>query len=1042
MEYEHNYPNFLYKKNQCSPCEINFIKYNRSICVYIKQKKFELKSEHIDIDRGVDVDEKSIDAFLVYIYLKGNPDEYELQKQANGYTRRLYLPNIRGKECEPCLSTIRLSIFSKNNTTNTIRQVLQHFIQYFKDHSIPIRDSSIKFLENKFIYRNNSSIHLNTFMKQYALQMFLSVGCRIYDQMINNNRMKKYIYELSNRNDDNLFYYVLERLRRFAVMSENYYSDFSIMIPDIIKKYEVFYLNSTFYRVDRSWTNYVRIPWFCFTPTRCIIKPYKFMRSNRVFRHMSDVSRCMAFVEFRDDTGSAFLPKELAPLLEYYLRNGFQFANRHYIYLHHAQSQIRNKQFYFYCEEEGGMTREELENWMGNFDDEKLPAKNTARRTQPFSSTEDTIEIDKELVETIPDVKTSDGKYNFTDGVGQISSELNLKVHEAIGVDVDNDGYVSSVLQIRYGGCKGTIAVNPLLDGQDKQLLIRPSMNKFKCDHQRLELCKRSLRRHLRLNRQVIDLLSYRGISSECLLVCQLRNILWLIKSLTSNESALSVLRQKVIRVLPWPEISYHSCLSKEPFFRRLLHKTISNNLQQLVTKAHINIPKARYMFGIVDEHKVLHQGQVFVQITDEDGTRTVLKGPIVITKNPCHHPGDLLVLEAVDISSLYHLYDVLVFPQQGTRPHASEISGSDLDGDEYTVIWDPELIPTTPNPSSHNYDSGPAPKPLERAVNRNDRLKVIMDICEQDNLGRLSTIHLVLVDKFGINSHQAVMLAAGISQELDSVKSGQHPYTPEKIKKIISKAGKTRPDFMQSTNYKPYKSKKILGILFRSAHHLTDTFSNANFDKNDLVLIDLALLHENFEKYIDFAQDLYRIYTYEMLEIMGAYGFSNEIDLFCCAESCNMDANERSDIQHTVQQLLKAVFCDIRNIFFNDAMSASEAKAKAAACYCVAYTDDNDTDERMLSFPWLFASQLLPDCPNNLEDEDEPILDYNSTIANWLKLYIPSLLNLIPNKDDLTFTEILEILFQKACDNRDKKMIDHAEKLIEQLIKITANTY
>ncbi|CAF1268570.1 unnamed protein product [Adineta steineri] len=316
------------------------------------------------------------------------------------------------------------------------------------------------------------------------------------------------------------------------------------------------------------------------------------------------------------------------------------------------------------------------------------------------------------------------------------------------------------------------------------------------------------------------------------------------------------------------------------------------------------------------------------------------------------------------------------------------------------------------------------------------------MDICEQDNLGRLSTIHLVLVDKFGINSHQAVMLAAGISQELDSVKSGQHPYTPEKIKKIISKAGKTRPDFMQSTNYKPYKSKKILGKLFQSANHLTDTFSNANFDKNYLVLIDLALLHENFEKYIDFAQHLYRIYRYEILEIMGAYGFSNEIDLFCCAESCDMDANERSDIQHTVQQLLKAVFHDIRYIFFNDAMSASEEKAKAAACYCVAYTDDNDTDERMLSFPWLFASQLLPDCPNNLEDEDEPILDYNSTIANWLKLYIPSLLNLIPNKDDLTFTEILEICFQKACDDRDEKMIDHAEKLIEQLIKITANTY
>jgi hypothetical protein len=108
---------------------------------------------------------------------------------------------------------------------------------------------------------------------------------------------------------------------------------------------------------------------------------------------MSNVSQSIAFVEFRDDNYSAFLSKELVPFLKHYLENGFRFGGRDYIYLHHAQSQIRNKQFYFYCEKEGGMTREELEDWMGDFDKEKLPAKNTARRTQPFSSTEATIKV-------------------------------------------------------------------------------------------------------------------------------------------------------------------------------------------------------------------------------------------------------------------------------------------------------------------------------------------------------------------------------------------------------------------------------------------------------------------------------------------------------------------------------------------------------------------------------------------------------------------------------------------------------------------------
>jgi len=101
-------------------------------------------------------------------------------------------------------------------------------------------------------------------------------------------------------------------------------------------------------------------------------------------------------------------------------------------------------------------------------------------------------------------------------------------------------------------------------------------------------------------------------------------------------------------------------------------------------------------MFGIVDEYAVLEYGQVFVQYTmirenklslskeeeEENSDRTeILIGKVVITKNPCHHPGDLRVFDAVDHPALRHLVDVVVFPQKGHRPHSNEISGSDLDG-------------------------------------------------------------------------------------------------------------------------------------------------------------------------------------------------------------------------------------------------------------------------------------------------------------------------------------------------------------------------
>ncbi len=70
---------------------------------------------------------------------------------------------------------------------------------------------------------------------------------------------------------------------------------------------------------------------------------------------------------------------------------------------------------------------------------------------------------------------------------------------------------------------------------------------------------------------------------------------------------------------------------------------------------------------GVLDEDIVLNYGEVFVQITNPETKQLqVITGKVFVVRNPCFHPGDILVLNAVDIRTLHYRVDCVVFPAQG----------------------------------------------------------------------------------------------------------------------------------------------------------------------------------------------------------------------------------------------------------------------------------------------------------------------------------------------------------------------------------------
>ncbi|XP_075527685.1 uncharacterized protein LOC142559884 [Dermacentor variabilis] len=269
---------------------------------------------------------------------------------------------------------------------------------------------------------------------------------------------------------------------------------------------------------------------------------------------------------------------------------------------------------------------------------------------------------------------------------------------------------VPSAIQIRYAGYKGMLCTNNALQGD--KLILRKSMNKFACvTSASIEVIKVSAPSHVFLNRPLITILEQLSVPRRVFLHLQQNMLLQLCDAFVNDDAALRVLGTYTNTSLPFTKLHVNGMsLSQEPFTRSMILIVYESMIAGLKEKSRIAIPpeKGRNMLGVLDETATLEYGQVFVQFTHmgvdlhneapnsgdcNSGSTQVLTGTVLVTKCPCLHPGDVRKFEAVDVPALHHIRDCIVFPAKGSRPHPNEMAGSDLDGDEYIVIWEPDLF-------------------------------------------------------------------------------------------------------------------------------------------------------------------------------------------------------------------------------------------------------------------------------------------------------------------------------------------------------------
>ncbi|KAK4095967.1 RdRP-domain-containing protein [Parathielavia hyrcaniae] len=597
------------------------------------------------------------------------------------------------------------------------------------------------------------------------------------------------------------------------------------------------------------------------TPTRITLHGPELEPMNRVLRKFPNHTSYFVRAQFCDEDGQDlfFLNTKISldAICERFksvLTNGIQVAGRVYKLLGFSHSSLRAHSAWLsapFVHKGQVQVPDFIITGLGDFKNIKSPARRAARIGQAFSDTPYAVDLDKNMVQVlrIQDVERN-GRV-FSDGVGAISRDAAEAVYDVIP---RSKGFPTA-FQIRWAGAKGMLAVDPRLEG--RKICVRSSMLKFESNDRQLEICDLASKPvPLVLNRQLIKILEDMGAPDDWFLDLQRREVQRLrgiTATVFNTASFLGVQRvgekmqlHKFLRQTEVMGIDYR----RDNFLRGAVEAILLGELRLLKDRARIPVRQGMTLFGIMDETGFLKEGEVHVTYDAADRhCEPPGPGRVVVTRSPALHPGDVQLACNVtppDGHPLTNHRNSVVFSMWGNRDLPSQLSGGDLDGDLYHVIWDPDVLGTLRAFAPADYARIP-PLELDKPVETADMAAFFVDFMGMDHLGVVATRHKILADQRGGGTldPDCIKLAELASAAVDFSKTGRKV---DMSQPELRKAPRWRPDFLakgpnitihdrsaieldaytapQSNDddededrpqHRYYRSDKILGRLYRA---------------------------------------------------------------------------------------------------------------------------------------------------------------------------------------------------------------------------------